>query len=88
MKKFFTTSDLFFVATALLTTNGITIERVVFHETKQNIKVFYLAPAEVVHQIHLQYVSGVIQVSPFLLSQKIMVIKNLHAEMPEKGRSF
>lgn len=84
MKKYFTSHDLSFVASAILT-GKVSIERVVFHETKQNVKVYFLTPAEGAHEIHLDYISDKLKVSPAQLSAKISSIKNLQAEYPTGG---
>lgn len=86
MKKYFTSHDLSFVAAAILT-GKVSIERVVFHEAKQNVKVYYLTPVEEAHKIHLEYISDKLTVSPALLSAKIASIKNLQAEYPLRGGS-
>ncbi len=84
MKKYFTSHDLSFVASAILT-GQISIEKVFFHETKKNVKVYCLTPLEEAHKIHLLYISDQLKVSPALLSAKISSIKNLQAENSYKG---
>lgn len=84
MKKYFTSHDLSFIASAILT-GKVSIAKVVFHETRQNVKVYYLTPPDEAHKIHLQYISDQLKVSPALLSAKIASIKNLQAELPQKG---
>lgn len=87
MKKYFTSHDLSFVASAILT-GRVAIEKVVFHEAKQNVKVYYLSPAEEAHKVHLEYISDKLKVSPAQLSAKIASIKNLQAEYPQRGGSL
>lgn len=87
MKKYFTSHDLSFVASAILT-GLVSIEKVVFHETKPNVKVYYLTPSDVAHKVHLEYISDKLKVSPAQLSAKIASIKNLQAEYPQRGGSL
>jgi hypothetical protein len=78
-KKYFTSHDLSFVAAAILT-GKVGIARVTFDNERDWSKVYHLSPAEKVHELHLQYISDQLKVSPAQLSAKIASIKNLQAE--------
>ena len=84
MNKYFKSHDLSFVAAAILT-GRITIERVIFHPEKLNVKVYFLSPVDEARKAHLLYISDQLKVSAAQLSAKIASIKNIQAENPAEG---
>lgn len=79
-KQYFSSQDLTFTAAAILT-GKVSIAKVTWHPQKNYLKVYWLTPENIAKEIHLQYVSDQLKMSPIQLSAKIAAIKNLQAEV-------
>ncbi len=80
-KQYFQSHDLTFVSTVMILSNTASIEAVVFHPTKENVKVFSLSPKTEVEKLHKQYINDRLLVPPQRLSAKIATIRHLRAEI-------
>lgn len=73
--KYFESSNLNFIATALLCSRSVVIKKVIKHPTRELHKVYSLTPFEIVNKLYREYVSDQLKVSPQQLVFKITQIR-------------
>lgn len=83
MKETFKSTNLAFVATAVLTGRATIID-VFFHPTKQFVKVFCLSPKDEAKKVYMAFASDKLTLSPNLLASKIQTIRHIPARVLEK----